>query len=143
MADSRQKRPKIVGVFELVSFPEFGNEQTIAKLDTGAYTGALHCSSIREISTDNGKVLEFVPLEAKTPVRLEEFAISYVKSSNGQRAKRYFIDTTIRLAGREYEIVLSLTDRRDMKWQVLIGRRFLRSAGFVVDARKPSKYRKA
>lgn len=137
------KQPKIVGVFELVRFPEFGNKQAIAKLDTGAYTGALHCGSIKEISSEKGKLLEFTPLDSGESVRVEEFAIAWVKSSNGTRTKRYFIDTKIMLSGKEYEIILSLTDRSDMRWQVLIGRKFLRSSGFVIDARKPSKYRKA
>lgn len=136
-------KQKIVGVFEIVKFPDFDDAQAIAKLDTGAFTGALHCSSIAEKDTEKGKVLEIMPLDSKKPYVFEEFAINYVKSSNGERAKRYFVDTKLVLGGQEYEVVLSLTDRSDMKWQVLIGRRFLRSAGFVVDARRPSKYRKA
>lgn len=143
MSTDRNKQPKIVGVFELVRFPEFDNKQAIAKLDTGAFTGALHCSSINEISTEKGRLLEFTPLDSTKPVKVEEFAIAWVKSSNGIRTKRYFIDTKIVIGGKEYEIVFSLTDRSDMKWQVLIGRRFLSSAGFVIDARQPSKYRKA
>lgn len=138
-----QKPARTVGIFEVVSFPAFEPAQAIAKLDTGAYSGAIHCSSIVEKQADNGPVLEFYPLNQKTPVQLEDFAVRYVKSSNAERQKRYFIETYIILAGRKYEIVLSLTDRSQMKWQVLIGRRFLKQHGFIIDVRKPSKYRKA
>jgi len=134
---------KIVGVFELIKLPMLGPQEIIAKLDTGAYSGALHCSQIRQIASDFGTILEFYPLDQKTPVTTDEFAVRFVKSSNGKREKRYFIETNIVLSGKKYPIVLSLSDRSKMRWQVLIGRKFLKQHGFVVDASKPSRYGKA
>ena len=125
--------PNIVGAFANVSFPEFGIENIMAKIDTGAYTGALHCSSINVQNVDGELVLYFLPLNGKVVIHKEEFIIKFVKSSNGKREKRYFISTPIRIQGGEYEIVLSLTDRSKMKSDVLIGRRFLKLHNFVVD----------
>ena len=58
--------------------------------------------------------------------------IRHVKSSNGAVQERIFIKTTLRLFGREYETELSLTDRKNMKYPMLIGRKFLEGR-FVVD----------
>jgi hypothetical protein len=58
--------------------------------------------------------------------------IRHVKSSNGTIQERIFIKTTLRLFGREYETELSLTDRKNMKYPMLIGRKFLEGR-FVVD----------
>ena len=58
--------------------------------------------------------------------------IRHVKSSNGTVQERIFIKTTLRLFGREFETELSLTDRKNMKYPMLIGRMFLEGR-FVVD----------
>lgn len=124
---------RIVGAFEAVVFPEFSDQSVKAKIDTGAYTGALHCNSIEERQTESGKVLAFRPFEGEEEVVREEFVIKYVRSSNGKREKRYFVTTKIVMQGRRHLISISLTDRSDMKWQVLIGRRFLRQYKYLVD----------
>lgn len=132
---------KVIGAFESVGFPEFGIEGVTAKIDTGAYTGALHCSSIKEKEGLEGKTLVFVPLTGTNIFEKDEFAINYVRSSNGKREKRYFISTDIQIHGLTHEIMLSLTSRHKMKWPVLIGRRFLQTHHFLVDPTQVNKYR--
>jgi hypothetical protein len=132
---------RIVGNFESVIFPEFDNGPVIAKIDTGAYTGALHCASIKEHATeDGGKSLLFVPLKGGKIVKKDDFIIKYVRSSNGKREKRYFISTEIVIRNRKFDITLSLADRSEMKWPVLIGRRFLKNYHFLVDPGLPNRY---
>ena len=133
---STSRNPRFVGVFERVEFPEFGVKDVVAKIDTGAYTGALHWKSIVEKNEAEGKILTFDPFGTDRTIEKEEFLIKYVKSSNGKREKRYFIATTMILAGEEHAITISLTDRSDMKWTVLVGRRFLKQYNYLVD---PSK----
>ncbi len=130
--------PKIVGSFEQVLFPEYqAIGQVSAKIDTGAYTGALHCTKIRQEETDKGPVLYFSPFDhPETEITSPEFAVKYVKSSNGERQARYFIDTQITIQDKTYPITLSLADRSEMKWPVLIGRRFLHKYKFLVDVRR-------
>lgn len=129
--------PKILGSFEPVTFPEFGISDITAKIDTGADTGALHCTKIRLEEAPNGKVLAFSPFDhPEIEIRAESFAVKYVRSSNGDRQERFFIDTTIEIHGNKYPIALSLADRSDMKWPVLIGRRFLHKHNFLVDVSK-------
>lgn len=130
----------IISSFEPVIFPEFNGYEVIAKIDTGAYTGALHCTKIREEETADGQVLHFSPFDhPEIEVSLAEFAVNHVKSSNGKAENRYFIDTNVVIQGKTYPIVLSLADRTEMKWPVLIGRKFLRKNNFLVDVNRDSK----
>ena len=58
--------------------------------------------------------------------------IKKVKSSNGKTEERIFVKTAIELAGKQYQAELSLTDRKDMKYPMLIGRKYLQGR-FIVD----------
>lgn len=58
--------------------------------------------------------------------------IRHVKSSNGTIQERIFIKTALQLFGQEYETELSLTDRKSMKYPMLIGRKYLEDR-FIVD----------
>ncbi len=129
---------KIIGTFETVSFPEFAAAgQVVAKIDTGAYTGAFHCTKVREEDTEKGKVLRFSPFDhPEVEMCVDDFAVRHVRSSNGTSENRYFINTVIEIQGKKYPIVLSLADRSEMKWPVLVGRRFLRKHKFLVDVNR-------
>lgn len=136
-----KKVAKVIGVFKPVIFPHFQSDLVVAKMDTGAYSGALHCTKIRAEDDGSGTVLKFSPFgRPENEVVMTDFAVKYVRSSNGDEQRRYFINTEIIIDDITYPIVLSLADRSDMKWQVLIGRRFLRAHNFVVDASQPRGY---
>ena len=129
--------PKIVGAFESITFPEFDGINVRAKIDTGAYTGAFHCTKISEVETKDGPILRFSPFDhPELIIEEDEFVVKHVRSSNGEQQDRYFINTQIMIQGKTYPIILSLADRSEMKWPVLIGRRFLRQNHFLVDVSK-------
>ncbi len=65
----------------------------------------------------------------------DEYDVKVVKSSNGQSEARYRIKTEILLFGKTQEIYLTLSDREEMRFPVLLGRNFL-SNKFVVDINK-------
>lgn len=133
---------KIIGSFEKVSFPDFGIIDVIAKVDTGATSGSLHATHIREITLSTGeKAVRFRPYGNKPSVTMSSFKYKMVRSSNGASTMRYIVPTSIIIRGVHYPIEVSLSDRSLMKKGVLIGRRFLRSHGFVVDVKKGTKYR--
>ena len=54
---------KVIGTFELVEFPDYGLHLVKAKIDTGAYTGALHCTRIEEVESSKRKMLRFSPFD--------------------------------------------------------------------------------
>lgn len=130
---------KIIGCFELVSFPELAIQDTLAKVDTGAFSGALHCMNMRVVRRGPSKkrILKFDVLGLpELANESEAFEATYIRSSTGHRMRRYIITTTMVLGGTRYQVKIGLSDRTDMKRDVLIGRRFLRENDIVVDVRK-------
>lgn len=133
---------KVIGAFEKVNFPEFGLTDVIAKVDTGALSGAIHATEISQIKLSSGKeALEFFPYGRPPKVTITGFREKLVRSSNGAVSKRYVIPTIVVVQENEFPINISLADRSAMMKGVLIGRRFLRRHGFVVDPKKGTKYR--
>lgn len=129
---------KKLGRLELVSFPEWELFDLEAKVDTGAYTSSLHCHHIEK--TGKGKV-RFNLLDPshdtynekhfELPIHREKA----IKSSNGVTEKRFVVKAAIRIFEEQFDVELSLTDRSEMKYPVLLGRKLLRGR-FLVD---PSK----
>jgi len=84
--------------------------------------------------------LRFCPLgSADHTIEIDSYHKRRVKSSNGVASTRYAIDTEVTILGRNYPITLTLTNRSFMKYQMLIGRNFLRLHGFLVDVTSGSK----
>src|SRR6478735_3300452 len=133
---------RVIGAFEKVSFPDFGIFDVVAKIDTGAISGALHATDIQEVILPTGqKAVSFLPHGKDLPVQVADFHKKVVKSSNGVVEERYVISTTVTIRNVQYPIHISLADRSKMMKGVLIGRRFLRQHGFLVDANVGSQYR--
>ena len=132
------KSNSIIGSFEPVSLPDFGIAHELAKIDTGAYSGALHCTDVRIVRRGivRKRILKFTPLgDPKLATETDTFIKTFVRSSTGHRIKRFLIDTTIEIHGKTYPIRIGLSDRSDLKRNVLIGRRFLRKNNILVDVR--------
>jgi hypothetical protein len=127
----------IIGRREKVDFPELGLFGITAKIDTGAYTSALHCFDIKE----KDGVLYFTPLgpahEEYTgqEQKLTSYTQKEIKNSFGEIEKRYIIKTIVKIGRRRIRAIISLTDRGKMRYPVLIGRKLLKNR-FVVDVSK-------
>ena len=133
------KKKKItVGRSEIVSFQELGIEKIEAKIDTGAYSTAIHAHKIWVEEKDGELMLHFDLLDPNNPNYVEDiistknFYQKRVKSSNGRMEKRYMIKTKITIGGKKLTTDLSLTNRGKMRFPVLIGRKVLKK-GFLVD----------
>lgn len=135
---NKNKVSDIYGICEYVDIPDLGLRHILAKIDTGAYSGALHCSKIEEIisKSDGKKYLIFIPsYNHSKEIKLEKYKTSYVRSSTGHRVKRYLFDTNIVIKEVAYKIRIGLSNRADMSYEVLIGRRFLNENNIIVDVR--------
>lgn len=136
MPPSDEKR--VLGWRERVDLPRFRLYDLRAKIDTGAYTGALHCHSIRTRSSGSGTRLLFSVLDPSHPQYLDrthttrKFTTKKVKSSNGVMEERYVVSTSLRVYDTSYEVKLTLTDRKSLRFPLLLGRTFLRGR-FIVD----------
>lgn len=139
----KKKKPKIkplllIGRREFVGFPLLGLAKVEAKVDTGAYTTALHCHSITEKVKDHKKHLCFKVLDPGHPAYVdrefcfENYEKRAIKNSFGDAEDRFIIKTFLKLGNRKVNTTISLTDRANMKYPVLIGRRFLKGK-FIVD----------
>lgn len=132
-----------LGCFEVASIPSLGVHETIAKVDTGAFSGAIHCTNIRVVrrGPDKKRILKFIPNgNDKHAMETDEFLETYIRSATGHRIKRFIIDTEIELQGVLYPIRIGLSDRSDMKRSILLGRRFLRENNMLVDVRINQEY---
>lgn len=131
---STPKQKLTIGRREVIDFPELGLYGIVAKIDTGAYTTALHCHDIRE---ENG-VLYFKLLDPSHPEyneqeqRFTEFTQKEIKNSFGEVEKRYIIKTIVKIGRKRIKSVISLTHRGNMRYPVLIGRKLLKNR-FIVD----------
>jgi hypothetical protein len=125
-----------LGGFELVSLPGFGLHDIVAKVDTGAFSGAIHCTDIKVVHRGllRKPVLKFMPAGLpELAMETDDFTRRHVRSATGHRVKRYLVRTNIEVKGKTYPIEIGLSDRSDMKRQVLLGRRFLRENDMLVD----------
>ncbi|MCB0770965.1 MAG: ATP-dependent zinc protease [Flavobacteriales bacterium] len=124
----------VIGRLEHIALPGLGVDRVEAKVDTGAYRSALHYQRIL-IRTVQGEKQLWVTFQMgrkrKTKV-FRKFRKVLVKSSNGSISHRYLISTLVRLNGFAVRTQFTLFDRSDMKYQVLLGRKFLRGR-FLVD----------
>lgn len=133
----------IVGCFELVNFPELGMSEVLAKVDTGAFSGALHCTDIKVFrrGVTRRRVLKFTPLGISSQSQeTESFVSRHVRSATGHRIRRHVIETEIEIQGNRYPINIGIADRSEMKSPALLGRRFLRENNIIVDVRINAKY---
>lgn len=123
---------KKVGRKELISIPDLGIENIKAKVDTGAYGIALHVDGI-ELVDDK---IHFWIGEKSNIFVFEKYKKIKVRSSFGREQERYSILTRIKLGDSIYKFYVSLTDRKNMRYPVLIGRRFLYKFNYLVDVRQ-------
>jgi hypothetical protein len=118
----------LMGWREWVSLPELGIPAIKAKIDTGARTSALHTFRIEPFIKDEVEHIQFWihPLRKKKEIELvcEAPVIEkrVVKDSGGHSEVRYVICTPISIGGRTWDIEITLTDREDMIFRMLIGR---------------------
>lgn len=135
---SRKKLPVLVlGRSDRVDLPDLGLENIHAKVDTGAYTCSLHCSHAHVVDGQ----LEFILLDEEhpeftgTPFRVSDFVQREVRNSFGEAELRYVIKSLIRIHGRLIRAEFSLSNRGNLRFPVLLGRKILRHR-FIIDVTK-------
>ncbi len=128
---------QIIGCKEIISIIDLDLYDLDAKIDTGADSNAIHCDEI-EIKDNQVtfRLLDEVhPSYHGKKITMPIYKIKKVKSSNGQVQNRPSIKVNVEFMGNKYESVISLTDRSDMKFPMLIGRKFMANK-FLVDVSK-------
>jgi len=126
-----------IGRIDKADFPQLNLFDIEVKIDTGAYTSSIHCKNVKV--EDGYLKCNFLdqehPSYHEKEIIFDEYDVKVVKSSNGQSEPRYRIKTKIILFGKTQEIYLTLSDREEMRFPVLLGRNFL-SKKYIVDINK-------
>ncbi len=131
----------VIGWREWVGLPDLGIKAIKVKVDTGARSSSLHAFDVQEFSRDGVSWVRFQihPVQrssdqaatAEAPV----FAFRSVRSSSGKAAIRPVIITRVLLLGVSWPIELTLANRDEMGFRMLLGREACRRR-FLVDAGK-------
>ena len=141
---SESARPKeieaplvIIGWREWVSLPELGIRHIKAKIDTGARSSSLHAFDITPFTRDDTPMVGF----SVHPVqRRENFSVQCeapihdirsVRSSSGEARDRYVSQTPVIWVGEKWIVELTLADRTEMGFRMLIGREAVRGRMLV------------
>lgn len=118
-----------VGWREWVSLPELGLPAIKTKVDTGARTSAINALNIERFTHDSGAdwvAFTVMPIQRVTNVTRRCQAplvdIRKVTDSGGHSEERYFISTTISIGDLVRNVEVTLAQRTDMLFRMLLGR---------------------
>lgn len=132
-------RLQTIGWREFVALPDLGIPSIKAKVDTGARSSSLHAFEMELFNKDGLDIVRFKihpqqrcttkVIEVETPV----FDFRKVKSSSGEASVRPVIVTIVEMLGVAWPIELTLANRDEMGFRMLLGREAIRGR-MLVDA---------
>jgi hypothetical protein len=125
---------EIIGYIEAIDLPELDLFGLDAKIDTGADSCSIHCD---EIVIQGNKVTFLLHGDSHSAYHGKKITLPIakrkkVKSSNGESEERIFIYSLLKLGCKSYQAEISLSNRENMRYPMLIGRRFM-SHRYLVD----------
>lgn len=133
---TKMKNKTLVGARETVDLPELGLFGIATRIDTGAQTSALHVDHFTENKETGMLYFEFHSdlhdLKKTKKCTAKIVQRKRIKSSNGEKERRYIINTKAILGELEWTIRLSLTDRSSMRHLLLLGRQAMNGT-IIVD----------
>ena len=130
-----------IGTVEVVNLPEYGIDNILAKIDTGADSSAIWASNI--IQKDGE--LSFNLFGATSPyftgeeIKTKKYSIVRIKNSFGHTEIRYKVSIKLKMAGKLIKAQITLSNRANNRFPILIGRRTLKGK-FLVDVSKKNTY---
>ena len=130
----------VIGWMEHLDLPDLHLRQLKAKIDTGARTSALHATQIEPFNRDGAEWVRFqVQLSESDPELWVECPIHdrrMIKNTSGIPEERIVIRTKLKLTDRSWTISLSLTDRSNMRFPMIVGRTALKNHNIAVHTRR-------
>lgn len=131
----------IIGRLEEIALPELGIGQLTARVDSGAQTSSLHVDNIKKIKLSGKPAIEFdlhpefYDIDNIIHCQALVHDIRQVKSSNGTSEQRFVIQTKAVLGEHSWPIEITLTNRSDMTYLMLIGRQALGDKFYIDPSR--------
>jgi hypothetical protein len=121
----------LIGRNEWCELPDLHIPAIKAKIDTGAKTSALHAFDIEPFQKNNKHFVHFkmYPLQGNDDVVIDCIAPlideRHIMSSSGHIEHRCVILTTVVIAGQQWEIQVTLSNRDPLRYRLLLGREAL------------------
>ncbi len=132
-------RLPVIGWREWLSIPDLNIPHIKAKVDTGARTSCLHTAGLEIYTGDSGeeRVRFQVHPDQNSVARVIDCdwpvaTHKSVRDSGGHEEIRPFINIPVTLGEHTWKIQFSLTNRDNMKFRMLLGRRAMENR-FLVD----------
>ena len=117
-----------IGWREWLALPALNIPAIKAKIDTGARTSALHAFFVEPFEADGMQMVRFGVHPLQKRLDIEIVCVTPVKDfrevrdSGGHREMRYVIETEVLLGGSSRIVEMTLTNRDNMKFRMLLGR---------------------
>lgn len=127
----------LIGWKEFVALPQLKVDRIKAKIDTGARSSAIHAFNIQELSKNGTKIIRFqihpIQRDDETIITTEAELLEYrqIRNSGGVAQLRPVIKTNVKLGKQIWSIELSLTNRDEMGFRMLLGREAVRNKFLV------------
>lgn len=121
----------LIGWREWVALPGIGISSIKAKIDTGARTSALHALDIETYQFQDQLRVRFAvkphhDAEERILCDTEVVDQRHVRDSGGRSEERLVIRSTIRITDKTWPMEITLTDRSEMRFEMLLGRTAMR-----------------
>ncbi|QDT01637.1 hypothetical protein K227x_00040 [Rubripirellula lacrimiformis] len=131
----------IIGWREWVVLPDLNIAHIKAKIDTGARSSSLHAFEIEPFTKDDQRWVRFQvhPIQRRDDLSIACEApvhdVRNVRSSSGATSERFVILTTVSWMGESWTVDLTLADRTEMGFRMLVGREAVRGRMLVDPSR--------
>jgi hypothetical protein len=135
----KKKVKATIGWREWVALPDLNVKAIKAKVDTGARSSSLHVFDLKVIEREGVQLARFKVYPAqrskRDEIQAEATILEFrsVKSSSGKSSIRPVIVTTISLLDQTWQAEVTLANRDEMGFRMLLGREAFRNR-FLVDA---------
>lgn len=137
--DEEPKQTKLViGASDIIDLPSLKLKNITCKIDTGADTSAIHTYHVQIIQKNDYPILQFRvldpshPLYVKRVFNFKNFFQTRIRNSFGEEEERYVIKTKVLMFGKIFYTEFTLANRQEMRYPVLLGKKFLENR-FLVD----------
>jgi ribosomal protein S6--L-glutamate ligase len=137
-----KKTKKIIGWKEWFSLDCIALPAIKGKIDTGAKTSALHAFNIETFYIEDVEYVRFDIHPLQKNKRLVRSCISrvidrrMVSDSSGKKEKRIVIKSDLKIGDKKIRVELTLTNRDNMSFRMLLGREAIMQAKMIVDISK-------
>ena len=137
-----KKTKKIIGWKEWFSLDCIALPAIKGKIDTGAKTSALHAFNIETFYIEDVEYVRFDIHPLQKNKRFVRSCISrvidrrMVSDSSGKKEKRIVIKSDLKIGDSKIRIELTLTNRDNMSFRMLLGREAIMQAKMIVDISK-------